>query len=275
MTAEQHACEQHFITHTTQQDRRFVVRLPLKMDSKQLGSSRLSAERRLHATERRLERDTKLKIHYHNFMKEHEHLGHTEPAKPLEGRQPCFFLHHPVFKTTSTTTQTRVVFHGGAKTSNGISLNDILQVGPTVQQDLYSIVLRFRTHQVRFTADIAKMYRQINVHPQDRNLQRILWRYSSDEPIQEYHLTTVTYGNSSAPYLATRCLQKLADDNQSQHPTVAQVLSNDFYVDSLSGTSTIQDAIKVKQEISAMLQTAGFTLYTQGEILCECECTIL
>jgi len=83
-----------------------------------------------------------------------------EPVKPLEERQPCFFLpHHPVFKTTSTTTQTRVVFDGGAKTSNGLSLNDILQVGPTVQQDLYSIVLRFRTHQVCFTADIAKMYR--------------------------------------------------------------------------------------------------------------------
>jgi len=57
MTKEQQACE-HFITHTTQQDDgRFVVRLPTKMDPKQLGSSRLSAEQRLHAIERRLERD--------------------------------------------------------------------------------------------------------------------------------------------------------------------------------------------------------------------------
>jgi len=113
------------------------------------------------------------------------------------------------------------VFDGGAKTSNGLSLNDILQVGPTVQQDMYSIVLRFRTHQVRFTAGIAKMYRQINVHPQDRDLQRILWRYSSEEPIQEYKLTTVTYGTSSAPYLPTHCLRKLADDNKCQYPKAA------------------------------------------------------
>jgi len=42
------------------------------------------------------------------------------------------------------------------------------------------------------------MYRQINVYPKDRDLQRFLWRYSSDEPLQEYNLTTVTYGNSSA-----------------------------------------------------------------------------
>ena len=132
---------------------------------------------------------------------------------------------------------------------------------PTVQHDLYSTVLRFRPHHVCFTADIAKMYRQINVNPQDRHLQRILWRYSSDEPIQEYNLTTVTHGTSSAPYLATRCLKKLADDNRCQYPITAKVLSNDFYVDDLlSGTSTLQDAIRLQQELSTLLQTAWFTL---------------
>jgi hypothetical protein len=70
----------------------------------------------------------------------------------------------------------------------------------------------------------------------------------------------VTYG-TSAPFPATRCLKKLADDNKCQYPKAAQVFSNDFYVDDLlSGTSTTEDAIKVQQEISSLLQTAGFTL---------------
>jgi hypothetical protein len=214
MTAEQKACEDNFLTHTTQQsDGRFVVRLPTKMDATQLGTSRLSAERRLHAIERRLERDPVLKKQYHDFMQEYEDLGHMEPVTSQEMKDPRYHLpHHPVFKETSSTTRTRVVFDGGAKTSNGLSLNDTLQVGATVQPDLYSIVLRFRTHQVCYTADIAKMYCQIIVHPQDRDLQRILWRYSPEEPIQEYRLTTVTYGTASAPFLSTRCLKKLADD---------------------------------------------------------------
>jgi len=252
MTKEQQACEQHFISHTSQQpDGRFVVRLPTKMDPKQLGSSRLSAERRLHAIERRLEREPELNIQYHNFMKEYEELGHMEPVYSQEGRQTCYFLtHHAVFKETSATKRTRFVFDGNVKTSNGLSLNDILQVGPTVQQDPYSIVLLLKTHQVRFTADIQKMYTQIYVHAQDRDLQRILWRYSSDEPIQKYNLTTVTYGTSSASYLSTRCLKKLADDNKCQHTRAGQMLSNDFYFDDLvTGTSTIEDAIKVQQEI--------------------------
>ena len=250
-------------THTTQQpDRKFVVKLPTKIDPTQLEDSLLSAERRLHIIERRLERDPDLKVQYHNFMKEYEELGHMEPVTPQEGKSTCYYLpHHPVFKETSSTTKTRVVFDGGAKTSNGLSLNDTLQVGATVQQDLYSIVLRFRTHQVCFTADIKKMYRQIIVHPQDRDLQRILCRYSPEEPVQEYRLTTVTYGTSSAPFLATCCLKKLADNNKQQHPRAAQVLSNDFYVDDLlSGTSTLDDAINIQREISSLLQTAGFTL---------------
>ena len=92
-----------------------------------------------------------------------------EPVNSQQGMETCYFLPlHQVFKETSSTTKTRVVFDGGAKSSNGLSLNDILQVSPTVQQDLHSIVLRFRTHQVCFTADIAKMYRRSVAHPQER-----------------------------------------------------------------------------------------------------------
>ena len=48
--------------------------------------------------------------------------------------------------------------------------------GPTIQDDLFSLLVRFRSHACVFTADIAKMYRMIKVHPDDRKYQRILWR---------------------------------------------------------------------------------------------------
>ena len=94
MTAQQQACEQHFSTHTTQQpDGRFVVRLPKKLDPTQIGSSRLSAEQRLRATERRLERDPDLKFQYHNFMKEYGELGHMELVKSQEGKNHVISYH--------------------------------------------------------------------------------------------------------------------------------------------------------------------------------------
>jgi hypothetical protein len=52
MTAEQRACEDNFLDHTTHQsDGRFVVKLPTKVEPVHLGASRLSAERRLHSIE--------------------------------------------------------------------------------------------------------------------------------------------------------------------------------------------------------------------------------
>jgi len=243
MSPEQQACEQHFIDHTIQQqDGRYMVRFPLKTEPTELGTSRRMAENRLLSLERRMDRSPELKLQYHNFMRDYEAAGHMQPVQPYQGNDSVYFLpHHPVFKDTSSTTKTRVVFDAGAQTSTGLSLNDILQVRPTIQDDLYSLVLRFRTHQICFTADIAQMYRQVAMDPQDRNLQRILWRYSTNEPIQEYQLTTVIYGTASAPFLATRCLRKLAEYNLTSHPKAAQVLRDDFYVDDLiSGTSTVQ-----------------------------------
>jgi len=84
MTAEQQVCKQHVITHTTQKDDgRFAVRLPTKMDPKQRGSSRLSAERRLHIFERRLEQE--LKDQYHYFMGKSKGLDHRIPVNSQEG----------------------------------------------------------------------------------------------------------------------------------------------------------------------------------------------
>jgi hypothetical protein len=60
--------------------------------------------------------------------------------------QIFFLSHHAVFKEGSMTTKTRVVFDSSAEGTTGISLNDMLMVGPTIQQDLVSIVLRFQMH---------------------------------------------------------------------------------------------------------------------------------
>lgn len=74
-----------------------------------------------------------------------------------------YFPHHGVLKNSSITTKLRVVFDGSAKSSTGISLNDVLRVGPTIQDDLFSILIRFRKHNYVIKGDITKMYRQVNI----------------------------------------------------------------------------------------------------------------
>lgn len=55
------------------------------------------------------------------------------------------------------------------------------------------------------------MYRQVRVHEADQYYQRILWLNDKNE-IATFELATVTYGCSSAPYLATKVLLQLAKD---------------------------------------------------------------
>lgn len=92
-------------------------------------------------------------------MDEYEKLGHMQVLNANMKHHPAFYLpHHAVLKESSLTTKLRVIFDASAKSTNGASLNDILAVGPTHQEDIFSILLRFRRHQYILTADIAKMY---------------------------------------------------------------------------------------------------------------------
>ena len=49
-------------------------------------------------------------------------------------------------------------------------------IGPKIQEDLISIILRFRVNQIVLTLDIAKMFRQIKVDPRYAKFYKIFWR---------------------------------------------------------------------------------------------------
>jgi len=102
-------------------------------------------------------------------MNDYQTLGHMEVT-----RQPgkYFIPHHTVLKADSDISKLRVVFDASARSSSGLSLNDVLYTGPKLQTYI-------------FTADIVKMYQQIMIRPEDLLFQHILWRNSPDEEIKE------------------------------------------------------------------------------------------
>lgn len=213
MTALETLCEEHFLaTYKRDDDGRFSLKLPFIADATEIGHSREIATTRFLSLERKLNKNNELKLQYSNFLKEYLHLNHMEMIDPAELAATHYFMpHHCVLKADSSTTKLRVVFDASAKTSNGLSLNDILANGPTIQDDLFSLLVRFRIHQYVFTADIEKMYRQINIDETDRNMQLIIWRENPTEPLKYYRLRTLTYGTRPASYMATKCLKILPE----------------------------------------------------------------
>ena len=78
------------------------------------------------------------------------------------------------------------MFDASAKTASGVSLNETVGVGPTIQDELIDIILRFCLHNVVIIADIHKMYRQIHIDSSEQNYQCIVWRSSPKEKIKDY-----------------------------------------------------------------------------------------
>ncbi|CAK9826235.1 hypothetical protein ANTRET_LOCUS4116, partial [Anthophora retusa] len=262
LSEEERAAEISFKENTKREvDGRYCVRLAFNERKQLLGSSREIALKRFYAIERKLYSNQQLLEGYRGFLKEYEQLGHMTQVNEDELNEGFYLPHHAVIKESSETTKIRVVFDASAKTSTGVTLNDTLLNGPILQDSLYNLLLRFRSYQYVITADIEKMFRQIRVHREDRKYQRILWRDTRDKPIRTYELNTVTYGTTSAPFLAVRCLQQLAEDEQDKFPVASKIFKTDFYVDDLlTGASTRKQALIIRDQTIALAKLGGFHL---------------
>ncbi|XP_055542768.1 uncharacterized protein LOC129728356 [Wyeomyia smithii] len=265
LSPEEKRCEDLF-THSVKRaaDGRYIVSLPKQEDiMSKLGDSRGIAYRRLLGTERRLARDEDLRKQYGSFMEEYLRLGHMRKVNNTtqETVKRCYLPHHPVIKEASTTTKVRVVFDASCKTSSGVSLNDVLLTGPSIQDDLRIIILRCRTKQIMLVADVEKMFRQIIVHQDERPLQSILWRPTPEEEVATYELNTVTYGTKPAPFLATRTLKQLAMDEEEHYPLAARAIAMDTYMDDvLTGSDNVTEATNLRIQLEALMESGGFHL---------------
>lgn len=98
------------------------------------------------------------------------------------------------------------------------------------------------------------MFRQINLHEDDRNYHRILWRDNTREAVKEYQLNTVTYGTGPATYLSVRVLKQLAIDEGDKYPKAAKIIQQEFYVDDmLTGAHSQEEAEEIYIQITKLM----------------------
>ena len=178
-TPEEQKVEGHYNdTHLyLKEEQRYMVRLPRKDGTLQMGESRTQAPNRAKANERFLIRKGSWPK-FHAVIQEYLDLSHAQLVSPedllLPPTSSYYMPVHAVHKQSSSSTKLRAVFDASAKTSNHVSLNDLLAVGPTLQPTLDQILLRFRTYPVALSGDISKMYREVLLHPDDRSYHRFI-----------------------------------------------------------------------------------------------------
>lgn len=278
LSPEEQSALEHFRDHTTHgPDGRYCVRLPRREDAPTLGHSRMQAIRRYEQNARSLKKKGKWED-FERAVSEYADLGHAERvpvAQLLKQDERVYYMPmHGVVKEASTSTKLRVVFDASAKTSTGSSLNDVLLPGPTLYPLLSDILLRFRDHPIGMTADISKMFREVSLHPDDRDLHRYVTK-NKEGQIEDWRMSRVTFGVTSSPFLATQVLRQLAEDYREEYPEAAHLIETSFYVDDcLTGASTHQEAQHLRESLCELMTKASMTLRKWRSNSSELKATI-
>ena len=126
---------------------------------------------RLNSQMRKLKKDPHLLEEYDLVIQEQLRDGVIEAVSDLEvpemGRTH-YLPHHAVVRRDAKTTKLRVVYDASSRADGkGPSLNDCLQVGPSLTQLLFDILLRFRCNRIALIADIEKAFLNIEVDERD------------------------------------------------------------------------------------------------------------
>ncbi|BET00202.1 Pao retrotransposon peptidase [Nesidiocoris tenuis] len=258
-------CEELFNSSYSRDDEgRFTVRLPFRLPPEMLGSSLSVAASRFRSLERKFSRDSALAVSYGKMIKEYETDGTLSRVCSIQevGNELAYYMpHHGVHRPNHPTTPLRIVFNASAATSSSYSLNQLMFVGPKLQADIFEVLIHFRLFQFAITADIRRMFLQINVAKEDRRFQRLVWRSDPAEPLQVFELNKVVFGNASSPYLANRVVKQLAALERARFPMAAAVADRDVYVDDVaSSVDTYNELTELHRQLGEMFASGGFTL---------------
>ena len=242
----------------------YEVRLPWKRDPPKLESNYAQALRRLESVERKLRQDPVKAKAYKTAINEYVEKGFAEevPDQSDDNGTVRYLPHHAVFRDDKRTTKCRIVFDASAREGGDASLNDCILPGPPLQPNLASVLIRFRTHKIGLIADIEKMFLQVKLAPEDRDVHRYLWRdLQPNEAPKVYRMQRLTFGVNASPFLAIAAVHAHVNKYKEMSPyAVEEILQNMYVDDCLTGADTVDSTLKLQQEMSEILMTAAFNL---------------
>lgn len=157
--------------------------------------------------------------------------------------------------------KSRVVWDAAAK-SSGLSLNSFLVKGPDLMASLPSILFKFRQNSVAICGDIEEMFHQIHIRPEDRDVQRFLWRDCDQSRHSEvYVMDAMIFGATCAPSISQYVKNVNADKFKINFPLAAKSIKQNHYVDDLlDSVDTPEHAIKLISDVSYIHRQAGFNI---------------
>ena len=248
-------------TITREENGSYVVKFPWKEDHAPLPSNYEVCKRRTRSLVRRLASTPELMITYDQIIKDQERRGFVEKVNSTSIIPAHYIPHHHVRKD-SVTTPIRVVYDCSCQMSNNHpSLNDCLEVGPSLVNDLCSILLHFRVHKFGFTTDIEKAFLHVKLQEDDRDFTRFFWLSTPENPESEfdvYRFKVVLFGSASSPFMLNATLRLHLSNQNSE---TADDMIQSLYVDNvISGGPTEESVVQYFRKARTYISEANFNL---------------
>jgi hypothetical protein len=144
-----------------------------------------------------------------------------------------------VVKEEKETTKVRPVFDGAAKFT-GSCINYYIHTGPTVMNELVSVVHRFRQYDFAITGDnVREMFLQVRVPEDDKDYLRFLWYEEGKIVIYRYKVHLFGKCNSPRVAMAAIFLQSLK--HKDEFPEAFQTIAKALLIDDMADSRPTED----------------------------------
>jgi hypothetical protein len=205
--------DKYIASHLRTEDNRYIAKLPWKQDHAPLPTNFHVTEKRTRSMVRRLSPD--IRDTYDRIIKEQINRDFIELVHNDDER--CgHYLPHRAVKKDSETTPIRIVYDCSCQTGTNPSLNDCLETGPPLLNDLASIMLRFRLNNIAISADIEKAFLHVGIEESDRKFTKFLWLSDSNDPESQfeiYQFRVVLFGAVCSPFILNATVKSHLEQN--------------------------------------------------------------
>ena len=183
---------------------------------------------------------------------------------PVTGRREFYIPHKPVLRELAETAKLRVVYDASARANSGApSLNECLNPGPPLQNQLWNVLVHARFHPVAIAGDIRQAFLQVRIREEDRDALRFHWlKDLNSQTVEALRFTRALFGLTCSPFLLGGVVQHLLESCREKYPEIVREIERSLYVDDLiSGGPTQAKAETIKSASVEIFAKGTFELH--------------
>ena len=137
------------------------------------------------------------------------------------------------------------------KNDRSPSLNDVIEVGPPLQNQMWKVLIRNRMCPVTLTGDMKQAFLQIRITEKDKNVLRFHWiENMQSENIKIYRFTMAIFRLGESPFLLNGTEKEHLESSINKYPELGKTIDKikeSVYVDDIvTGEVTVKKEKKRK-----------------------------